>query len=190
MRKEKIPDELTILRLVLGVIIVLFGFWGREKIATITLLLLLGWTSDIIDGRLARRYKEEPGWIGKWELIFDLSLCLGALAFLGLTGLLPLIFPLVYIAVSGGVAFFALALDLKTANASLINGLNNLLWVLELPLVFLTMGYCLFFSPRWIIEIFLFWAGFMLGWDWQRAMELKKGLVDLLRNFWQGPAHS
>jgi PAS domain S-box-containing protein len=63
MHRERIPDLLTFSRLPLGVVIAVLGLGGRREAGTVLLLLLLGWSVDFLDGHLARRYKEEPGWI-------------------------------------------------------------------------------------------------------------------------------
>ena len=69
MYRERIPDLLTFSRIPLGVVIALLGLSGRREAGTVMLFLLFGWSIDFLDGRLARRYKEEPGWIGEYEIL-------------------------------------------------------------------------------------------------------------------------
>ena len=129
------------------------------------LLLLLGWEIDFLDGHLARRYKEEPGWIGEYEILFDLVLCLGSLAYLGLAGFIPWPLALGYITVAGTVSGLATVVTTPERTYSITQ-------VLELPLIFIPPGFLLFASPWWVILITAIWVPVSLFQEWDRAMEL------------------
>ncbi|MEA1871520.1 MAG: CDP-alcohol phosphatidyltransferase family protein, partial [Candidatus Bipolaricaulota bacterium] len=68
----KMPDYLTASRGVIAVIIVALGFAGPKALEQVIILTLLGWTTDILDGRLARRYNKGATWVGEREFIFDM----------------------------------------------------------------------------------------------------------------------
>ncbi len=166
MARERLPDLLTFSRLPLGVIIALQGLGGRRQAGTVMLLLLLGWSLDFLDGRLARKYKEEPGWIGGYEILFDLVLCLGSLAYLGLAGFIPWPLALGYIAFAGTVAGLATAISTPQKTYSITQ-------VVEIPLIFIPPIFLLLASPWWVILITFVWAPISLLLEWDRAMELK-----------------
>jgi phosphatidylglycerophosphate synthase len=169
--RVKIPDLLTFSRLPLGVVIAVLGLGGRRQAGTVMLLLLLGWSLDFLDGRLARRYKEEPGWIGEYEVLFDLVLCLGSLAYLGLAGFIPWPLALGYITLAGVVSGLATAITTAQRTYSITQ-------VVEVPLIFVPPVFLLLASPWWIILVTLIWAGISLFLEWDRAMELKGKVME------------
>lgn len=55
-RAKTVADILTATRLLLAIYIFLLGiFVGREALGTVTMVMLLAWTTDVLDGSLARR---------------------------------------------------------------------------------------------------------------------------------------
>jgi len=49
-------------------------------------LTILGWTTDILDGRLARRYHKEATWVGEREFVFDMVMVFSGLCYLVMSG--------------------------------------------------------------------------------------------------------
>lgn len=79
---------------------------GPQALRSVTLLLLLGWTTDMLDGRLARRLDKGPTWIGEHEFQFDMLMVLASAIYLVSVGLVP----------GGlGIAYLALAVPLSLA---------------------------------------------------------------------------
>lgn len=171
MYRARIPDLLTFSRLPLGVVIALLGLGGRAKAGTVMLLILLGWSIDFLDGHLARRYKKEPGWIGEYEILFDLVLCLGSLAYLGLAGFIPWAAALAYITIAGTISGLATAITTAKRTYSITQ-------LLEVPLIFIPPTFLLFTSPWWVILITAFWVPVSLALEWDRAMELKDKVTE------------
>jgi phosphatidylglycerophosphate synthase len=83
---KKLADLLTGLRFILAALIAYTAWTSAPEgaIGTMVLLTLLAWTSDVLDGPLARAAPDHrPTWLGTHDLEVDLSLALalaGALA--------------------------------------------------------------------------------------------------------------
>lgn len=88
-RKKSIPDWLTVSRALIALAILGLVPVGPPALRAVTFLLLLGWTTDMADGRLARRWEKDPTWIGEHEFHFDMLMVLSSTVYLILTGLVP-----------------------------------------------------------------------------------------------------
>lgn len=85
---KQVADLMTVLR---GVIAFGMAWIGRTKglegFSTAAWLLMIAWTSDILDGALARRSRvRTQTWIGDHDLEFDILVSLGLAVFLLQTG--------------------------------------------------------------------------------------------------------
>ncbi len=89
MGKGRLPDLLTASRALIALGILGLIPAGPEALPSVTLLLLLGWTTDMMDGRLARRLDKEPTWIGDHEFHFDMFMVLASAIYLVAVGLVP-----------------------------------------------------------------------------------------------------
>jgi len=56
---KRVPDLLTASRGGIVLVIASLGLVGPRALEAVILLTILGWTTDILDGRLARRYHKE-----------------------------------------------------------------------------------------------------------------------------------
>jgi len=175
MIKERLPNILTVSRLFSGAALALLGLLqGRSAAGIALIVLMFGWTSDMLDGRLARQYNKEPGFIGTYEIVFDLVMCLGALAYLGMAGIIPMALAEIYIAFSAGI--LSVVFLWESQEGFSLEGFKifrNLAWALELPLVFIPPVLLALNSPLWAWLLFVFWMAIMLAWDWKRAMQQK-----------------
>jgi phosphatidylglycerophosphate synthase len=85
---------------IIAAIIVALGFVGPEALERVILLTLLGWTTDILDGRLARRYNKGATWVGEREFVFDMVMVFAGLCYLVMAGFIPVIPAGIYVAVT------------------------------------------------------------------------------------------
>lgn len=104
---RKLPDLLTLSRGLVAFVILGLGFVGERALEAVILLTVLGWTTDILDGRLARKYNKPPTWIGEREFLFDMVMVFSGLCYLVMAGLINAWLALIYIAIAGAcIAFF------------------------------------------------------------------------------------
>jgi cardiolipin synthase len=94
-------DFLTGLRPVLAAAIAVVGFVeGKSGLGTAILLLLVAWTTDWLDGPLARLSSgERRTWVGDHDLVFDIVVGVAVGLYLGVSGLAPLWLALTWIVV-------------------------------------------------------------------------------------------
>jgi hypothetical protein len=100
IKMRRLPDLLTLSRGLIAVAILGLGFVGTKALETVILLTILGWTTDILDGRLARKYHKPPTWIGEREFIFDMLMVFSGLCFFVMSGLINAWLALIYVLVA------------------------------------------------------------------------------------------
>jgi cardiolipin synthase len=101
-RAKTLADTLTAARFLLGLYLLWLGLnSGPKAMPTATLILLVAWSSDVLDGPLARRdLSHHQTWIGDHDLEADLIAALGVWAYLALAGYIPFHLALAYGAAS------------------------------------------------------------------------------------------
>jgi len=98
---------LTVSRGLIALAIFSLGFVGRSALNAVILLTMLGWTTDILDGRLARKYKTDSTWVGEQEFTFDMLMVFAGLCYLVMSRFIPFIPALLYVAVAAAfIAYF------------------------------------------------------------------------------------
>lgn len=87
-RMRVLADLMTVSRVFLAVCLAVLGFTrGGAALPTVALLLLLSWTTDLVDGPLARLDKDpQISWVGKHDAEADLSTSFGVTAYLVFSG--------------------------------------------------------------------------------------------------------
>ena len=164
-------DFLTFSRLLLASCLAWLG-WSRgvEGLQLAALLMILSWTSDVIDGILARRSQVlMRTWIGDHDLYFDMSVAIGLLIYLTAAGYINTSLSIVYI-------LFWSFLFWRFGILSVLGKL------LQTPIyawfIFVTFR----FEPvyGWIIVIFLL---FVIGFTWPRFP--KETVPDFVSGFGQ-----
>jgi cardiolipin synthase len=95
---KNIADLLTLSRVVIALLFVLIGYAQvPEGMSLGCMLLMLSWTSDLLDGGLARLSKQhKPTWIGDNDIHIDMAVAVGVLTYLALCGAVGYILAIVY----------------------------------------------------------------------------------------------
>jgi hypothetical protein len=158
MMMVKAADFLTFSRGIIAGVIVILGFTGPQALEAVILLIVLGWTTDILDGRIARRYHKKATWIGEREFVFDMLMVFASLCYLVMAGVVPGVPALIYVAVA---TLFILHFRSKSVTMSF-----------AFPLVLLPVIIAYFHALR-AAWIYVTWAVLALLFDWRRF----KGVV-------------
>jgi len=155
---KRVPDLLTLSRALIAAAIFGLGFVGKSALPTVILLTMLGWTTDILDGRVARKIKKPPSWVGEKEFAFDMAMVFSGLCYLVLSGLIPFVPAIVYTMVAAAfIAYFRSKMVTMSFAAP----------VVALPLV---VAY--FAAPNAFLW-YIIWIVAALALDWRRF----KGVV-------------
>jgi len=154
---KRVPDLLTASRGVIAAAIASLGFVGPAALEAVIALTMLGWTTDILDGRFARRCGKQPTWIGEREFAFDMMLVFSGLCYLVMAGFVPITPAVAYIAVAAVcVAYFRS----KSVTMSFATPL------VALPLV------VAYLNARGAAWGYLLWIAVALLLDWRRFKDV------------------
>jgi len=104
---KTVADTLTAGRFLLALLIFWLGLRvGRPALPTVTLALVLGWVSDVADGTLARRARNQRHtWLGDNDLSVDVCVALGLLGYLTLSGYVSIAIALSYVSMTGALVW-------------------------------------------------------------------------------------
>ena len=153
VKMRKLPDLLTLSRGLVAAAIFSLGFVGARALEAVILLTILGWTTDIFDGRLARKYHKPPTWIGEREFAFDMVMVFSGLCYLVMSGLINGWLALIYIIVAAVcIAFFRSKMITMSFATPLV----------ALPLIVASLK-----APRAALW-YLIWIVGALALDWPR----------------------
>lgn len=160
--KERIPDWLTASRLLIAIAILALIPVGPQALAAVAGLLLLGWTTDILDGRLAHRFEKGQTWLGDHDFQIDMLMVLSSAIFLTATGLVPL---------SLGVPYMvtAVLISLYTLRFRHFLKFKSVTMLLAFPWVFTPFVIALFREPL-AAYAGLVWMILALLLDWRRFL--------------------
>ena len=102
---KTIADTLTAGRFLLALAILWLGLKvGRPALPTATLVLVLGWVSDLLDGALARRaLNQRRTWLGDNDLSVDVCVALGLLCYLAFSDYISPAIALSYVLMTGAL---------------------------------------------------------------------------------------
>jgi len=161
---KRVPDLLTLSRgLIAAAILALgfaekFGLLAASALPAVLLLTMLGWTTDILDGRLARRFKKTPTWVGEKEFAFDMLMVFSGLCYLVLSGFIPFAPAIIYTMVAAAfIAYFR----------SKMITMSFATPVVALPLI------VAYFEAPNVLVWYIVWIAVALVFDWRRF----KGVV-------------
>ncbi len=102
---KTMADTLTASRFLLALVIFWLGLRiGQPALPTVTLALVLGWASDLLDGALARRDRNQRHtWLGDNDLSVDFCVALGLLCYLTFSNYVSPAIALSYILMTGAL---------------------------------------------------------------------------------------
>jgi phosphatidylglycerophosphate synthase len=105
---KALPDALTLSRALLGGMLVWLGLvLGSEGLPLALCALVAAWTTDVLDGAVARRDRTlRWSWVGEHNIIFDVCVALGACAFLALADYVSPLLAGAYLICAGPVAAY------------------------------------------------------------------------------------
>ncbi len=163
-----LADALTLSR---GIIAILFlrarGFEDPTMVVRfVVVLTLLGWTTDVCDGNLARASGRTGGRVASADFPMDiLMMWSGGYAF-ARAGLIPHPF---YVGYS---VFMVVAAMLSRFNRAVLLGFCA-------PLAALPLVVSYTYAPRYFV-IFILWIAIVLVADWKRFSQVVESFVDAL----------
>jgi hypothetical protein len=148
-------DFLTVQRLIIGLFFPFLSTWG-EKEEVALFFVIYGWTTDILDGWLARKgdYKTK---FGSYDFPIDMIFVWGSSLYFSLIGFLPLKIFLTYSAIS---LLFILKYPKKSVTMNFAFPLTTIPFIFAL------------FKPSLWGEILFLWLITFLILDWHRFTEV------------------
>jgi len=162
-------DALTVSRLFFGLLIALVSvFFNEPHLDLVVWLMLAGWTTDILDGKLARKLGKPKSWIGERDIVFDSMLILGILVYLCIN-----VFLLTWL----GVTFSCLLLYVLKPGFDYRARMR-----VESPLLAFTFIYLIYLNhSQLVLGIVLTWGILNLLYDLDRALELGRKWLEILK---------
>lgn len=169
---KRLADGLTASRALIAVAMVLLGFEGKKALPAVVWLTILGWTTDILDGRLARRAKEKKStWLGDHDFQFDMMMVLAILAYLALAGFVSMRLALIYTAIAAVVIAYFRSKSVTELFMFIILIAQMAITYRETP----QMAY-----------IYLFWIVAALLLDWRRFTQVVSEFIENMRRLRHG----
>lgn len=160
-KRQRIPDWLTASRVIVALAILGLIPAGPEALDTVAVLLLLGWTTDMLDGRLAHRWGKGPTWIGEHDFQIDMLMVLASAVYLTATRLVPPKIGIPYLVVAVGISLLS---QIRTEHFLKFKSVTMLL---ACPWVFIPFILAYFRAPV-AAYVGLIWVTLALILDWRR----------------------
>jgi len=179
-RKKTIPDWITASRALIGILILGLSPLGPGALRMVAFLLLIGWTTDMADGRLARRWEKDPTWIGEHEFHIDMLMVLSSAVHLILTGLVPTIPATAYL-VAGAITSLAVL-----RHSGEFPRFKSVTMILAFPWVVMPFVVALWHDP-FVVYAGLLWAIAALILDWRRFVGVVSEFLAGARAFRRRP---
>jgi len=87
--QKNLADYLTLSRVFIGLVILLLAFIGKDVFLIVLSLVFIGALTDILDGRVARRYlnEGEESRLGRYDIVADIIFILCIIAYLSFSGI-------------------------------------------------------------------------------------------------------
>ncbi|MFH1149174.1 MAG: CDP-alcohol phosphatidyltransferase family protein [Actinomycetota bacterium] len=157
--RKRVADMLTASRLVIALAVITVGLlFGREAAGIVLMLILIGWTTDVADGQLARSL-ETPvqSRIGDNDLAVDLVLDLAGYIYFIACGFLAPVWSLGYLLAACIIVSFV-----RT---------RRIILILEMPLLIIT-PIIAFTQLNWVSIIYVAWLLGILVYNWSRMISI------------------
>ena len=155
---KTIADVLTATRLFMGFIIAICAFFAEKSLLPLVVALtLIGWTTDILDGRVARLDpNRRQTFIGAMDFAVDLTLIYSGLLYFITAGFVPF-WPFLFYAVYAGVI-------------GIIWTKKSVMMAVAAPIVAMPIMFSFVEAPLWG-WVFLGWIILALIFNWNRFKE-------------------
>jgi phosphatidylglycerophosphate synthase len=155
---KTIADVLTVTRLFMGFLIVICAFFGEKSLLPLVVALtLIGWSTDVADGRVARLdpHKRRT-FIGAMDFAIDLTLIYSGLLYFIAAGFVPF-WPFLFYA-------------LYAASVGLIWTKKSVMMAVAAPIVAMPLIFSFVYDPLWG-WVFLGWIVLAMIVNWNRFRE-------------------
>ena len=150
-------------------VLVAAGLDGRADLDREIWWLVASWTTDMVDGRMSRSWSPDyQSWLGKNDVYIDMFVSVAALAYLALTGLLPLWLAIAYLLVWSALFLW------KGIPALFAQVFQNPIYAY---FVFVTIQ-----NEPQVLPWLLLWALVGLLLFWRRLLELYNDTVRFLKS--------
>lgn len=163
--RKRIADWLTASRLVIAFAVMMIGLlMGREAVGLVLTLILIGWTTDVFDGQLARSL-ETPvqSRIGDNDLAVDLVLDVAGYIYFIACGFLAPIWSLGYLLAACIIVSFA-----RT---------RRIVQIMEMPLL-IVVPIIAFTQLNWVSIAYVVWLLAALVYNWSRLWAILGFMLD------------
>jgi CDP-alcohol phosphatidyltransferase len=166
---KTIADVLTVTRLFMGFLIVICAFFAEKSLLPLVVALtLIGWTTDIFDGRVARLDpRERKTLIGALDFAIDLTLIYSGLLYFITAGFVPL-WPFLFYAIYAAVI-------------GIIWTKKSVMMAVAAPIVAMPIIFSFTHDPIWG-WVFLGWIVCALIVNWSRFKEEINEFIEGVEN--------
>lgn len=179
---KRVADGLTASRALIALFIVLLGFGGKDALSWVIYLIILGWTTDVLDGELARRALRrleereaqdewEQTWLGEHDFALDMVMVYASFLYLTLVGYVPPAWAFGYTLIAAVAILWS-------------HGSKSVTEIFAFPLVALPLLIA-YREGLWVAYAYVAWIVVMLVLFWGRFVgvvrEFIEGMRQLLR---------
>ena len=171
---KALADALTLSRALLGAVLVWLGLAvGPDGLPLAMCVLIVAWTTDVLDGALARHEANlRRSWVGEHDLLFDVWVAVGVCVYLMFAGFISTLAAGAYLICAGPVAAYFRSKAFANAVQAVAYASLVLIGLFDAPL----------FGGLAIV-----WMGLAITITWPRfarrqVPEFLGGIRDLLRN--------
>jgi phosphatidylglycerophosphate synthase len=173
---KKLADLLTASRALIAILIVALSLEGKKALPWVILLIIVGWTTDILDGRLARRARgegssqtgvDENTWLGEHDFLLDMILVFSSLIYLTAAGFIGVPFALGYTLVAAIFILWA-------------SGSKSVTELFAFPLTALPLIIAYQEVP-WAAYMYLIWILLALVFCWERFVGVVREFIAGMR---------